>query len=200
MTNEVENKIIKLNNKQLVERYPFLIPRNVWTDKISDDYDYSYTLMYCVPKGWTLLFLMCCEELRNQLIKDNYLDKFRFSQVKEKYGTLRLYTFGHSAKVNKIIMKYEHLSKYVCQQCGKIGTYETPGWISYLCKDCVSKVKHLDKLHLPKTRMRYRCSKHGKTTSHTIRIDSTIKKYKQYQLWFNMISTLKNQEGRKYGC
>lgn len=28
--------------KQLVERYPYLLPRNVWTDKVPEDYDYTY--------------------------------------------------------------------------------------------------------------------------------------------------------------
>ena len=32
-------------NKELIEKYPFLQPRNVFTDKVSGDYDYSYILI-----------------------------------------------------------------------------------------------------------------------------------------------------------
>ena len=33
----------KEQNKKLIERYPFLMPRNRWTGKVPEDYDYSYT-------------------------------------------------------------------------------------------------------------------------------------------------------------
>lgn len=30
----------KEQNKKLIERYPFLLPHNRWTDKVPEDYDY----------------------------------------------------------------------------------------------------------------------------------------------------------------
>ena len=33
----------KESNQKLIERFPFLIPRNRWTGKVPEDYDYSYT-------------------------------------------------------------------------------------------------------------------------------------------------------------
>ena len=38
----MDEKIIA-ENKRLVEEYPFLIPRNLFTDEIPDNYDYTYT-------------------------------------------------------------------------------------------------------------------------------------------------------------
>ena len=41
-------------NKELIKKYPFLLPRNVWTDKVPEDYDYSYTytlLVYTLSRG-----------------------------------------------------------------------------------------------------------------------------------------------------
>lgn len=38
-------------NKKLVKKYPFLLPRNVWTGEVSEDYDYSYTQADALPSG-----------------------------------------------------------------------------------------------------------------------------------------------------
>ena len=50
---------IKMNkeyNKQLVEKYPFLLPRNRWTGNVPADYDYSYTELDAMPDGWRKAF------------------------------------------------------------------------------------------------------------------------------------------------
>ena len=62
-------------NKALCKRYPFLIPRQVWTDKIIWlNKPYDWTLKDEFPYGWWKSFgLQLCEELRNELIKYNYL-------------------------------------------------------------------------------------------------------------------------------
>lgn len=119
------------------------MPRNVWTDEIIEDYDYSFTYADDIPQGWKKLFLQMCEDIRQPLIDADYLDKFRFSQVKEKYGSLRAYTFGHPESVDKILMKYEHISQYVCNVCGRPAAYETSGYILPWCIDCwKDKVRH----------------------------------------------------------
>ena len=46
--------------KQLVERYPFLLPRNVFTDELEEDYDYSYLFPLEIPQGWFNLFFQLC--------------------------------------------------------------------------------------------------------------------------------------------
>lgn len=127
----------QIKNKELIERYPFLQPRNVWTDKVPEDFDYSYTRLDEIPNGWRMAFgLELCEELRIALIEENYLDKFRFSQIKEKYGRLCLYNFGASERVHAILRKYEKLSETVCIVCGAPATRITRGWISPFCDNC----------------------------------------------------------------
>ena len=42
----------KESNQKLIERFPFLIPRNHWTGKVPEDYDYSYTELDSMPDGW----------------------------------------------------------------------------------------------------------------------------------------------------
>lgn len=127
-------------NKKLIERYPFLQPHNVWIDKISEDYDYGYTILDEVEDGWQELFLQMCEEIREPLIEANYLDKFRFSQIKEKYGSLRMYNFGAPEAVHNIINKYERLSTRICVRCGKTATKISQGWICPYCDDCAAKI------------------------------------------------------------
>lgn len=128
--------------KAMIEKYPYLQPRNVFTDKISEDYDYTYIIgEYGLPEGWFELFLQMCEDIREPLIKSNYLDKFRFTQIKEKYGSMRVYTSGTIREVNDIIAKYEFLSQQACCICGKPATTRTYGWI---CPYCFDHIKDSD--------------------------------------------------------
>lgn len=126
-------------NKELCEKYPFLIPRNVFTDKISEDYDYSWTRLDDLEDGWRIAFgEQMCEELKEALAKANYVDKFRFTDIKEKYGKLCLYNFGCNKEAWDVIYKYERLSKYVCKHCGKPATKVSTGWISPWCDECAN--------------------------------------------------------------
>lgn len=85
----------KESNQKLIERFPFLIPRNRWTGKIPEDYDYSYTELDSMPDGWRKAFgEQMCEDIREELVRAEYLDQYRITQIKEKYGTLCWYDFG----------------------------------------------------------------------------------------------------------
>ena len=127
-------------NKKLCKRYPFLIVRNVWTDKILDDYDYSWTRLDEVEDGWKDLFLRMCEEIREPLIKTNYLNNFRFSQIKEKWGRLCVYNFGAPKEVYDIINKYEILSAHTCIRCGTLATKISQSWICPYCDACAKRI------------------------------------------------------------
>ena len=126
--------------KKLIERYPFLMPRNVWTDEVDEDYDYSYINgIEEIPQGWEKLFLQLCEDIRQPLIDADYLDKFRFNQIKEKYNRLECYNNGvpeAASVVQEIIDKYSMMASYVCTVCGRPATYETHGYVASYCDDC----------------------------------------------------------------
>lgn len=121
--------------KELTARYPYLIPRNIWTDKEVENYTYVRG-EHELPQGWFNLFLQMCEDIRQPLIDAGYFDKFRFTQIKEKYNTMRCYNFGAPEAVRKIIQKYEIMSQYICTRCGKVADYETSGYIESFCADC----------------------------------------------------------------
>ena len=129
-------------NKELIKKYPFLLPRNVWTDKVLEDYDYSYTRLDEIPDGWRIAFgEQLCEELKDALLQAGYLDKFRFTQIKEKYGTLRLYNNGCNKEAWDVINKYEALSARTCIVCGKPATKISQGWICPYCDKCGDNLK-----------------------------------------------------------
>lgn len=124
-------------NKDLCSRMPYLIPRNVWTDKIPNGYNYEYIRGDReLPIGWIKLFLQMCEDIRQPLIDADYLDRFRFSQIKEKYNTMCCYNFGAPETVYDIVTKYEYMSQFVCQKCGRPATKETRGWLASFCDTC----------------------------------------------------------------
>lgn len=128
-------------NKKLIERYPFLLPRNRFTDKVQEDYDYSWTELDCLDEGWRKAFgEMILEEIRDDLIKEGLLNTYRIDQIKEKYGELRWYTRGGSKNEPDIVNKYTILSRNICGHCGQPDSGITKGgWIYPICKDCWDK-------------------------------------------------------------
>lgn len=149
MNKRIKKKQIKMNNKKLCKRYPFLIPRNRWTDKLmwdkTDKYfmPYSYTELDAMPDGWRRAFgIKMCEEIREELVKYDYLDKYRIVQIKEKFGELRWYDFGipKDSKIWEIIDKYTELSRYTCMICGRPTEISSDGyWLYTLCDKCKEK-------------------------------------------------------------
>ncbi|MBP7209604.1 MAG: hypothetical protein KBA02_00245 [Paludibacteraceae bacterium] len=72
-----------------------------------------------------------------------YSDKpdVSFVQIKEKYGTLRVYESGADVLTEGMVHMAEVMSAYVCEVCGstKDVTTEDDGWITTRCKKCRSK-------------------------------------------------------------
>lgn len=130
-------KFTKEDIKKLVEEYPYLLPRNVWTGKVVEDYNYTWLNGFnSIPDGWQLLFLQLCKDIKQPLIDANYLEDFRFGQIKEKFNELRCYHFGAPQEVEEILQKYEVMARLVCTRCGRPAYYETSNYIASYCIDC----------------------------------------------------------------
>ena len=100
-------------------------------------YDYEYTELDDMPDGWRAAFgEQLCEELKNELVRSGHIDRYRITQIKEKYGTLHWYDRGNTDHGFKIILKYVSLSARTCICCGKPATRITTWWISPYCDDC----------------------------------------------------------------
>ena len=131
----IHNFFAAIHNYFFCLKYPFYKVYNVYTDKFSG---YARTWYNAIPKGWRKAFgKQLSKELKKQLIKDGMLYTFRFSQIKEKYGTLRMYNFGCTEEVDHLLNKYEGLSKRYCIYCGRPAQYITSGYVSYLCEKCL---------------------------------------------------------------
>ncbi len=138
---DVSKEEIK-RNRQLVEKYPFLLPRNRWDGKPDEDYSYEYTELDAMPSGWRKAFgEQMCEEVAEALREADYLDAYRICDIKEKYGTLRWYDFGAPDKVYGIVDKYENISARTCINCGETATKISQGWISPFCDKCASNTR-----------------------------------------------------------
>lgn len=137
-----KEKEIRERNKKLIEKYPFLLPRNRCTDEEDEDFDYSWTELDAMPDGWRKAFgEMMCEEIKNELLKfgQKALDDYRIVEIKEKYAELRWYDNGHpqGSKLGDIIGKYEKLSQNICIHCGKPDVPITGDWYYLpLCRKC----------------------------------------------------------------
>lgn len=131
----------KKRNKALVKKYPWLLPRNVWTDKIPEDYDYTYTELDSLSRGWRIAFGdMICKEVDAELKRTGRRDTYRIQELKSKYGSMRWYDNGGSDQLRQIIDKYEYLSENICESCGRPDVPQTNGgWIEPICFDCFVK-------------------------------------------------------------
>jgi rubrerythrin len=79
-------------------------------------------------------------DLLESLHNDDCIGSFTVSQVKEKFGELRLYFENYGEDTTNVIEKYTELSKYICGNCGKPAKYITSGWVYPLCEDCIQKI------------------------------------------------------------
>ena len=136
----------RMKNKALCKRYPFLIPRNVWTGKISwHNKPYDHTLARWFPEGWWKAFgLQLCEEIREDCLKHDYLHRLRIEDIKEKYAGLRIYTgpVPRESEIDNIISDYSALSESICMHCGKPDVYMLNwcGWLTTICEDCFYRI------------------------------------------------------------
>ena len=77
-----------MDNKELIEKYPWLQIRNVWTNEKLDD---EFTWLDDLPEDWRKAFgLQMVEELDQILRKANYQDEYKITQIKEKWRIFTL--------------------------------------------------------------------------------------------------------------
>ena len=138
-----EEKQLKMHNKKLVKKYPWLAPRDYWSGKIDKNYDYTW-INWGWGKGWDIAFgQMYMDELGDAIKKSGLQKSFCILEVKEKYGQARCYTNTGDKEIFSIIDKYETISEHVCMVCGKPDVHMTyAGWWYPCCKECWEKSKY----------------------------------------------------------
>jgi hypothetical protein len=59
-----------------------------------------------------------------------------FTQIKEKFGTLRVYTNFTDDYCDGVITMAESMSARTCEECAQPGKQTVEGWIKTLCEEC----------------------------------------------------------------
>ena len=135
------------HNKQLIEKYPWLYPRDMWSGEKVEDFDYTWTELDAMPDGWREAFgELLCEEIQAELEKFDFENEYSIAQIKEKFGSLCWYDNGIplNCKVHDIIENYSACSKYICIRCGELDVPCTDGWIVPVCNECIKKMNIKD--------------------------------------------------------
>ncbi len=83
-------------------------------------------------KGWYPLIRELLDKLQDIADENDY--DFEVTQVKEKYGLLRVYMSWGTEEVFDLIDEYEKKSGTICEVCGEPGELkENKGWYSTSC-------------------------------------------------------------------
>lgn len=64
------------------------------------------------------------------------IPQVEFQQVKEKFGTLRIYYHGGDEYISGLVDMAQSISSVTCEQCGAPGESRDGGWIRTLCEMC----------------------------------------------------------------
>ena len=81
------------------------------------------------------------EEVKNKMFRNvkEAVPQIQFVQVKEKFGTLRIYTNGFDDYTDGVISMAESMSACTCEVCGIPGRQTTGGWVRTLCVRCAKQ-------------------------------------------------------------
>jgi hypothetical protein len=84
--------------------------------------------------GWFDIIYQACKEM----MKTNPPKEAGFFQIKEKWGSLRLYMDDATDDMREIIYDAEEKSNSVCENCGSTEDVRKTkgGWIKTLCGQC----------------------------------------------------------------
>ena len=136
--------------KELLEKYPFLVYRNVFSNEKCFDEKKDLEINYYKEwdgYGWEGIWKKYLEklfELYDNKWSEETKKYFQFLEIKEKYGQLRIYT-SFTDTEEDLESKAEMLSEWTCMKCGKQPRDSRGrhiiwrGWAGNYCKDCAKK-------------------------------------------------------------
>jgi len=120
MRNELENK--------LVEKFPEL-----FGDRDKPPTETLICFGCECDDGWFDLIYTACSVIQNHMEYAPETPPFRFSQIKEKFGGLRLYHYGGDDFTRAVCTMAEALSYKICEITGDRGQLCTTGhWLRTL--------------------------------------------------------------------
>lgn len=145
--------------KKLLEKYPFLIHRNIFSREAcyqteEENLEHNWYTEWN-GYGWEKIWKEFMQELFKEYDKlpDESKKEFSIYDTKEKYSTLRVYLSSYTEGMREAESTLRFLSSVTCLHCGKQPRdskgnhiiWKTKGWITNLCKDCFKKEVLKDK-------------------------------------------------------
>lgn len=112
-----------IDNPDSVPKYP-LICRILGRSTILWD-----LAKWCLPKAWFFGLVAYHRPTKTKYHKKQVV----FSQVKEKFGCLRVYYYGGDDYIDGLVRMAESMSARTCEECGCPGKIYGPGWYTALC-------------------------------------------------------------------
>jgi hypothetical protein len=93
--------------------------------------------------GWAWLIYRALEWIERELkeLGEDY-DSFHCSQIKEKFGELRIYMYGITDKISEICETAQEISKIICEECGRPGKIRPDKWVVTRCDNCYNRRKN----------------------------------------------------------
>jgi hypothetical protein len=85
--------------------------------------------------GWFNIINVACSVIATYT-EHGKNTNFLFTQIKEKYGTLRMYSNGGDDYTDGVIAMAEAMSAYTCELCGAPGKLGGVGWLTTRCDKC----------------------------------------------------------------
>ena len=85
--------------------------------------------------GWFSIINAACSLIATHEESAEKTD-FLFTQIKEKYGTLRIYYTGGNGYIDGVVGMAEAMSAYTCELCGAPGKLGGIGWLTTRCDKC----------------------------------------------------------------
>jgi hypothetical protein len=95
--------------------------------------------------GWAGLLVPLYEKAEkfNEKMSER---RFFFSQIKEKWSSLRIYHYGADEEIEREIDMCENASNHICMRCGspfRVGK-NTGGYIETICEECAKNIYNMN--------------------------------------------------------
>ena len=120
--------------KEIILKYPEVFgepPFDIRTTLIPFGFECSKYWYPVLEKGFADI---------SEIIKRDGIEGFHITQVKEKFGGLRVYCNFYTDEIDKVINRMEEEVSHICEECGSTeGHLITRGWMQTLCPVCYEK-------------------------------------------------------------